>query len=191
MKRDYSRYYWQNDLVRLRPWKKKDGIKHYEDEFDSVARRKLQYELELPPVYDAVDSDEEEQIYNSDNGRFSFTIETLEGNYVGSFNLSGLDERNGTFGIGMQITRDERGKGYGTSAMKILLDYAFNERRLNKFNVTVIDSNVASATMLKKLGCVQEGTRRQVIYMEGKFHDEVFYGLLKDEFNSFHKKSYK
>lgn len=188
MKIDYSRYFWQNDLVRLRPWKKKDGIKHYEDEFDSVARRKLQYVLELPPVYDAVNSDEEEQVYNPDNGRYSFSIETLEGQYVGSFNLNGIDERNGTFGIGMQITREERGKGYGTSAMKILLDYAFNERRLNKFNVTVIDSNVASATMLKKLGCVQEGIRRQVIYMEGKFHDEVFYGLLKDEFNSYHKR---
>lgn len=78
-----------------------------------------------------------------------------DGKCVGSFNLNGVDERNGTFGIGMQITREERGRGYGTAAMKIPLDYAFNERRLNKFNVTAIESNVASATVLKKLGCVQ------------------------------------
>lgn len=63
-----------------------------------------------------------------------FTIETFDGTNVGSANINSIDEKNGTFSIGMQIGMAFRGKGYGTTAMKILLDYAFNERRLNKFN---------------------------------------------------------
>lgn len=47
----------------------------------------------------------------------------------------------------MRINHDFRGKGYGTSALKLLLDYAFNERRLHKFNATLVDGNIASESM--------------------------------------------
>ncbi|MDQ0679772.1 RimJ/RimL family protein N-acetyltransferase [Arthrobacter pascens] len=58
----------------------------------------------------------------------------------------------------------------------------FFERRLNKFNDQVLEGNEGSAKMLKKLGCVQEGVRRQVIYMNGQYLDESLFGLTKEEF---------
>ncbi|MFK7697763.1 GNAT family N-acetyltransferase [Paenibacillus sp. HJGM_3] len=67
-----------------------------------------------------------------------FTIESLDGENVGGINLNSIDERNGTFSIGIRIDRDHRGKGYGTRAVHILLRFAFFERRLNKFNDSVI-----------------------------------------------------
>lgn len=162
-----------------------DWEEHYYNCFDSEARRMLQYELELPPTI----SDNKAEIegfsnFNAESRRLMFTIETLDGTNVGSFNLSGIDERNGTFGIGIQIGRDYRGKGYGTSAMRLLLNYAFDERRLNKFNVSVIEGNIGSATMLEKLGCKQEGIRREVIFTDGVYKDEIFYGLTRKEFNA-------
>lgn len=36
--------------------------------------------------------------------------------------------------------------------------------------------------MMQKLGCVQEGVRRQVVYINGKYMDFILYGLTKDEF---------
>lgn len=42
--------------------------------------------------------------------------------------------------------------------------------------------NIGSGTMLKKLGCKEEGIRRQMIYTDGKYVDEILFGLLKDEF---------
>lgn len=71
---------------------------------------------------------------------------------AGGINLNSIDERNGTFSIGIQVDRDHRGKGYGTSAVRILLRYAFFERRLNKFNTYVLEGNEASAAMMRKLG---------------------------------------
>ncbi|MGX8795535.1 GNAT family N-acetyltransferase [Fusibacter sp. JL298sf-3] len=182
---NYENYYWQNDLVRLRAMQPEDWEEHYYNCFDSEARRMLQYELELPPTI----SDNKSEIegfsnFNAESRRLMFTIETLDGTNVGSFNLNGIDERNGTFGIGIQIGRDYRGKGYGTSAMRLLLNYAFNERRLNKFNVSVIEGNIGSATMLEKLGCKQEGIRREVIFTDGVYKDEIFYGLTRKEFNA-------
>lgn len=88
----------------------------------------------------------------------------------------------------MQIDREHRGKGYGTVAMQILLRYAFFECRLNKYYGSVLEGNIASATMLKKLGCIEEGRRCQMVYTDGKYHDEILFGLTRDEFELNEKK---
>ncbi|MBS4539334.1 GNAT family N-acetyltransferase [Clostridium sp. D2Q-11] len=179
----YDNYYWQNDLVRLRAMQPEDWDNHFTDLYDSIARRRLQYEIELPPTIVA-EKENTEKFSNFDpaSGRLMFVIETLDGISVGSFNMNSIDEKNGTFSIGMQIGSEYRSKGYGTAAMRILLRYAFFERRLNKYYGSVIEDNIASATMLKKLGCVQEGIRRQQIYTDGRYCDEILFGLTKEDF---------
>lgn len=179
----YDNYYWQNDLVRLRALIPEDWEYSLTDLYDSKARRMLQYELELPPVLSEHQAGVQKYSnFDPASGRLMFAIETLDGTYVGALNLNSIDERNGTFGIGMQIGVEHRGKGYGTAAMRILLGYAFFERRLNKYSCSVLDGNIGSATMLKKLGASQEGVRRQEVYTDGRYMDVILYGLTKDEF---------
>ena len=179
----YENYYWQNELVRLRAGTFEDWEDAYVNMFDSKARFLLQEEIELPPVAEIVQEKAKEFAgFNEQTGRLMFTIETLDGIAVGGLNLNGIDERNGTFGIGIQVGIEYRGKGYGTAAMSILLKYAFLERRLNKFNVWCVEGNVAAITMMKKLGCIQEGVMRQIIYSGGRYLDGIPFGLTKDEF---------
>ena len=167
-----------------------DWKEHYLNLFDNEARFLLNSEIELPFDEQIAEKDWKDWIGEGfdKNGRIRLTIETLEGVNVGSFNLHGIDERNGTFGIGMQINKEHRGKGYGTSAMKIMLDYAFNERRLNKYQSFVIEGNIASERMLIKLGCVKEGVIRGTTFHKGKYWDEIHYGLFAEEFNKINKK---
>ncbi|MNJ67598.1 Acetyltransferase (GNAT) family protein [compost metagenome] len=54
-------------------------------------------------------------------------MEEIGGQSVGGINLNSIDERNGTFSIGIVIDKEYRGMGYGTRAMKILLKYALSE----------------------------------------------------------------
>ena len=179
----YDNYYWQNELVRLRAWTAEDWEASYPSLFDSPARFLLQELVELPPVM--VPWREENMSwanFNPETGRLAFAIETLAGEVVGGLNLNSINERQGTFGIGIQIHTGERGKGYGTAAMRILLKYAFLERRLNKFNSGCVEGNAASAAMHKRLGCVQEGVRRQMYYHEGRYFDWWLFGLTGDEF---------
>jgi RimJ/RimL family protein N-acetyltransferase len=179
----YDNYYWQNDLVRLRAVTAEDWERAYRNLFDSEARRVLQYEVELPPVPETVREGNQKCVaFDPALGRLVFTIETLAGTAVGGLNLSSVDQRHGTFHIGMQIDVGQRGQGYGTAAMRLLLGYAFFERRLNKFNCTVFPTNAACMAMLKKLGCVQEGVRRQMIYTDGRYFDEILFGLTRDDF---------
>ncbi|MFX3649635.1 MAG: GNAT family N-acetyltransferase [Paenibacillus sp.] len=180
---DYSQYFWQDDQIRLRALREEDWEDHYYNRFDTPARRLLECAVELPPTHvEAKNFTENFSDFSLTKGRIMFTIVNMDGENVGGVNLNSIDERNGTFSIGIQIDRDHRGKGYGTRAVRILLNYAFFERRLNKFNDYVLQGNEPSAAMMRKLGCVQEGVRRQVIYTDGKYQDLILFGLTKDEF---------
>lgn len=180
---DYTDYFWQDKKVRLRAIQEEDWESCYINDFDTAARILLECAVELPPtIVGAKKFVEENANFTSTNGRIMFTIENLDGDSIGGINLNSIDERNGTFSIGIVIDKEYRGKGYGTSAMKILLKYAFLERRLNKFNDYVLEGNVGSAQMMRKLGCIQEGIRRQVVYVNGKYLDFILFGLTKDEF---------
>lgn len=178
---DYSNYYWQNDLVRFRPWKIEDWEEHYFDRFDSEARFFLEYHLELPTA-----EEQDQEMFRTpinDTKNIGFVIETPSGEVIGGIGFDRIDERNGSFSVSMRINHDFRGKGYGTSALKLLLDYGFNERRLHKFNASLVEGNVASESMLKKLGCTKEGARREVLYHQGRYWNELYYGLTDSEFN--------
>ena len=185
---DYSKYYWQNEKVRFRASKGTDWEEHFYNYFDSEARFLLESQIELPVDAGIEEENSKKHTDYNNTGRIMFTIETLDGINVGGININSIDERNGTFGIGMQINRNYRGKGYGTSAMKILLDYAFNERRLHKYQGFVIEGNIASETMLIKLGCVKEGIIRGTTFHKGKYWNEIHYGLFAEEFNNKNKK---
>lgn len=186
---DYTDYFWQDDQIRLRSIRPEDWEFDYMGRFDTPARRLLECTTELPPTMTECRKFAEENAeFLSANGRIMFTIETVEGLALGGINLNSIDERNGTFSIGIVLDKPYRGVGYGTRAMKLLLRYAFLERRLNKFNDSVLEGNIASGTMMEKLGCVREGVRRQVAYIDGKFMDFILYGMTKDEFIAAHQK---
>ncbi len=183
MEINYDTYYWKNDIVHLRPCTSEDWEEFYINYFDSPARFFLDSLVELPLTEEEAKQQWKDFLEKSkQQGRINFIIESPAGEKVGCLNLNSIDERNGTFSIGMQIGREYRGKGYGTAAMKILLQYAFYERRLHKFQGFVIEGNIASETMLKKLGCVQEGVIRGTTYHQGTYWNELHYGLFAEEF---------
>ncbi len=179
----YDNYYWQNDLVRLRPWREEDWEWIYYTGFDSSLSRLAGYKVELPPT---ISGSKEycKGVENciTNNSNIVFAIETIDGIHVGRI-IFGIDnEGHGTFGVGIRIATEHQGKGYGTSAMKILIKYGFMERRLNKCSSTVLEGNEASIKMHKKLGYEQEGVLKQNIYMNGRYYDEICFGLTKDRY---------
>jgi RimJ/RimL family protein N-acetyltransferase len=182
---DFTKDYWENYGVRLRPVRFEDWKKYYDNLSDSDGMFLLYNEIELPYDEENAKLSWREWVGNGvdKDDRIKFAIDTIIGINVGRANIHGIDERNGTFGIGIQINDGYRGKSYGTSAMKIMLDYAFNERRLHKFQTFIIEGNIASEKMLTKLGCVKEGVIRDAVFHKGKYWNQIHYGLLAEEYN--------
>ena len=94
------------------------------------------------------------------------------------------DQKNGTFSFGIVINRGYRGKGYAEEAVWILLRYGFWEQRYQKCNSACVHTNEASIGLHKKLGFVEEGRRRRHVFFNGEYHDDVLFGMTREEFDA-------
>ena len=108
----------------------------------------------------------------------------VDGAAIGTIILSDIDMRNGTAEIHIKLAETaQRGKGYGTDAVRALLGYAFNELRLNCIYCRIKEDNIASRKLFQKCGFVQEGCLRSRVYRNGRYHDFYEYSILKSEYD--------
>jgi RimJ/RimL family protein N-acetyltransferase len=111
---DTSFNLWEGKKIRLRAVRESDWEHRNKDTSDSNGFRLLNYGVELPAT-EEMDKEFIGQFMNFKNAehRIFFTIESLEGEPVGTINLGAIDYENGTFSVGMRVYRPFRNNGYG------------------------------------------------------------------------------
>ncbi|MFX1268439.1 MAG: GNAT family N-acetyltransferase [Promethearchaeota archaeon] len=77
--------------------------------------------------------------------------------------------------------KENQGKGYGTEALCLLVDYGFNTLNLNRIELIVYDFNIRAMNCYKKVGFIEEGHKRQATFKNGKYHDVIIMSLLREE----------
>jgi len=87
---------------------------------------------------------------------------------------------NGLLRLGIGAAAD-RGKGYGTQALRMLLRFAFAELNLFRVAANVPEYNEAAIGLLKKFGFTQEVCRRSALERDNRRWDLYMFGLLRDE----------
>ncbi|GHU37801.1 hypothetical protein FACS1894105_10590 [Clostridia bacterium] len=95
MQEIYEKYYWQNDMVRLRAFRPED--KSYENDLDSEMWSMASEETVLPIAK------KEEKTAEQNEKTPSFVIENLNGDYIGSIRFNEINERHGTFSAGFML----------------------------------------------------------------------------------------
>ena len=55
--------------------------------------------------------------------------------------------------------------------------------RFQKYNIHCVETNQAMIKHATRLGCKEEGRIRRHIYMNGRFYDELIFGLTREEFD--------
>jgi RimJ/RimL family protein N-acetyltransferase len=110
-----------------------------------------------------------------------FIIEKKDGTKIGQlmYTLSGLH-----YTMGYTVLPHERRKGYCTEAVNLLVDYLFLSTRAVRIEAGTSPQNTASHRVLEKAGFTKEGVKRKVVYAQGKWHDEVIYGILREEWKT-------
>jgi RimJ/RimL family protein N-acetyltransferase len=181
---DYSNYFWKGEKVRLRPLRIEDAEKSFIDSLDSPSRQVLQLGIELPTTVALQETALEKYIgCKETNGTIVFAIETLACEMIGGISLHSKDEKNGVFSFGVIIDRAHRGQGRASDAVRILMRYGFLERRYQKCNSACVHNNIASIRLHQKLGFLEEGRRRRQVFFNGQYHDEILFGLTREEFD--------
>lgn len=177
---------FQGEKIRLRAQTPADversKAKIEKSEYDTESDR-LCDTIYLPYSVESRKDDWENQIKRFNTWEnCNLVIETLDNIAVGGINITHASQKDGTFSYGLGISREHWRKGYASEAVKLLLNYYFNELRFHKCNVTVYDYNEGSKALHVSLGFVEEGRQRESKYTNGKYYDLIFYGITKKEF---------
>ncbi len=82
--------------------------------------------------------------------------------------------------------RADRGKGFGSEAGRLVLDFAFNYLGLHRVAIGVVGFNHAALSFWRKLGFRDEGLQRDGYFHDGAFHDFVMMSILEDDWRERH-----
>lgn len=184
---DYSHYFWQGEKTLLRPWRLEDAELRFMASLDSPTVALYQDGIELPTSVELQKQWLEKTADLKDDGMIRFAMENLEGVTVGWVTLHSRDQKNGTFSFGVAVYRDYRGHGNAVDAVRTILKYGFWEQRYQKCNSMCLHSNEASIRMHQKLGFIDEGRIRRTCFYNGKYHDDVLFGMTREEFDELMK----
>lgn len=121
--------------------------------------------------------------FDNTNERYIFAIRDKESNTI--IGITGFDDiiwgsNVATFFIGIGDKKFV-GKGMGKAALKLMLDFGFNELNLYRIQLNVISYNIPAIKLYESAGFVKEGTLRELVYRDSKRYDLYYYGLLQKE----------
>jgi len=122
------------------------------------------------------------QCANEGNG-LGFAIEKLDGavELIGMVSLSGLGPKSRCATLGIALGRDFLGRGYGSDAMRVIVDYGFRELGLHRIQLGVAPFNPAGVRAYQKAGFTEEGRLRESVLHDGRWYDEILMAILDHE----------
>lgn len=115
---------------------------------------------------------------NRTPGDAGFSIVSRGGELLGHLTLYGgaVPERAASYAI--IVGPDHVGRGIGTRATRLALSYGFRELGLNRIELRVWAFNTRAIRAYEKAGFVVEGRRREAVFHDGAFHDELLMSVL-------------
>lgn len=177
-------HFWQGERVCLRAVEPSDAEFFYRWNQDSDRARFLDF-LWPPTSLASIQAwAAEASRKRMDNDAYQWVITDRVGTPVGTIDTHHCDHRTGTFMYGIDIMAEERGKGYASEAIRMVLRYYFHELRYQKVTIGAHSDNMASIRLHEKLGFQREGAWRRTVYNHGQYYDEIWFGMTREEFEA-------
>ncbi|MFN8530240.1 MAG: GNAT family protein [Anaerolineae bacterium] len=115
-----------------------------------------------------------------------FSIKTLvEDRLIGLLVIKDIfwQARHCSFFIGIGLPAD-RGQGYGTDAIRVMLKYAFLEMNMHAVRLEVMAYNPGGIRSYEKAGFKLDGTLRAWVYRDGVYYDVHAMSILRSEWEA-------
>jgi diamine N-acetyltransferase len=114
------------------------------------------------------------------NKQLRLMITTKEGKDVGAIDLFDFDPQHQRAGLGILIAdREDRGKGYASEALTLLIQYCFHQLHLHQIYVNVTVDNEESVLLFQKHKFLITGIKKEWIRVGDTFVDELLMQLVR------------
>ena len=91
-----------------------------------------------------------------------------------------LDNRSGNIRI-VLLSEGSTGQGYGSEAMRLMVDYGFRILGLHRIELGVYAFNPRAIHVYEKIGFKREGVLRDSLFFDDEFHDQIIMSILEHE----------
>jgi RimJ/RimL family protein N-acetyltransferase len=85
------------------------------------------------------------------------------------------------FEIGIALLPEHRGRGLGTAAQRLLVDYLFDYTTAYRLEALTDDENIAEQKALERVGFRREGVLRGSHFHRGTWRNHVVYALIRSD----------
>ena len=103
---------------------------------------------------------------------------------IGSCGFHLYDAHNRWLEIGYELHHDYWRQGIMSEAIGAMLQFSFDQLAVHRIEAGVTVGNEASAALLRTMGFTREGTWRERVYWQGKFHSLWQFSLLAPEYRA-------
>lgn len=106
------------------------------------------------------------------SGQENFFVIAFDDSPIGVVHLTNVSQihRSAEFSIRIGDSK-YRGKGYGTQALRLLMEFCWNHMNLHRLALYVLTSNTPAIKSYQKVGFENEGCLREAVYINGRWHD--------------------
>jgi RimJ/RimL family protein N-acetyltransferase len=112
---------------------------------------------------------------------YAFAIEDGEGEFLGCAMAFGIEEEAQSGELGYVVAPAARGRGVGTSALRLLTEWGFTERGLLRLELMISVENAASKVVAERAGYVKEGVLRSLHVKDGLREDHELWSCLPSD----------
>ncbi|MFF7199988.1 MULTISPECIES: GNAT family N-acetyltransferase [unclassified Streptomyces] len=118
----------------------------------------------------------------ADTGRI-YGIRT-DGRLVGAVIFRRMDVQQGTAEAGCWLEPSAVGRGLVTRAVRVIIDWAVEERGIHRVEWWVSAANEPSIAVARRLGMTKDGVLRESYLYRGKRHDEEIWSVLAPDWRA-------
>ncbi|WP_145149582.1 GNAT family N-acetyltransferase [Paenibacillus xylanexedens] len=176
----------ETSRIYLRPFEITDVDVYFPGLFDAEMRRLTGTQNSFTRVQ------VERYVENAaqDDSRLMLLIALQENDQIiGDVVLMDMHAKNRSAHIRVAIDQaEQQGKGYGSEALLLMLDYGFGICNLHRIELEVYAFNERAIRTYEKLGFQREGVKREVLFYNHQYHDAIQMSILEDEFRQRHMK---
>ena len=124
----------------------------------------------------------ENAVKSSENKTFDI-VELETNKLIGTVGLDKFNHVNRSASLGIFIGDAEfRDNGYGTEAIKLLLEFGFKYLNLHSIRLSLLSVNERAHKCYLKCGFKDTGKSREAIFLDGKYYDRLHMDILENEF---------
>jgi RimJ/RimL family protein N-acetyltransferase len=177
----YGRSLLVGDLVQLRPLQERD-LAQLERWWSDPEWQVFQQQTVRPQPDGPAQELFRSWSRNDSGASVGFSVETRSSQeLVGHITLWGASLPTRSATLGVIIGAPHVGAGYGTDAVRVVTRYGFRVMGLHRIGLTVAAFNDRGRRAYEKAGFQVEGVRREAVFTDGGFTDEVLMGLLQQD----------